>query len=141
LLAAANRIDPDDPEPLIAFYESFRIQGIEPTENAAIGLERAFELAPEDMGLRMSVAFHLLTAERPSEARSLLQAMAYHPHGGGMSAFARDIIATIDKGGAKEALARWQNGGSEPGEEKKASGDSSSAPSDSSTSTQQDGGN
>jgi tetratricopeptide (TPR) repeat protein len=34
LIAAANRLDPDDPEPLMLFYRSFSAEGREPTKNA-----------------------------------------------------------------------------------------------------------
>jgi tetratricopeptide (TPR) repeat protein len=103
-LAAANRADPEDPEPLILFYQSFRAQGIRPTANAAVGLEEALRLAPQDGPLRMMAAFQYLADNKPSEARTALAPVAFAPHGGGMAQAAAAIIAKIDSGAGKAAL-------------------------------------
>lgn len=108
LIATANRLDPDDPEPLILFYSSFLAEGIEPTKNAVLGLTTALQLAPQDRGLRMMAAFQFLKDGRSDDARSALIPVAFDPHGGGMSKAAAGIIAKLDAGGAKEALKGWQ---------------------------------
>ena len=108
LIAAANRLDPDDPEPLILFYSSFPAEGIEPTKNAVFGLLTALQLAPQDRSLRMMAAFQLLRDGRSADARNALVPIAFDPHGGGMSKAAAGILAKLDSGGPKEALKGWQ---------------------------------
>jgi tetratricopeptide (TPR) repeat protein len=103
-LAAANRVDPEDPEPLILFYMSFRSQGIQPTTNAVIGLNEALRLAPQDMGLRMIAARQYLADNKPAEARAALAPVAFAPHGGAMAQAAAALITKIDAGAAKDAL-------------------------------------
>jgi tetratricopeptide (TPR) repeat protein len=104
---AANKADGDDPSPFIQFYDSFRAQGIAPTANAVTGLQRAFELAPHDGGLRMQVAHQYLVDGKGAEARAVLAPIAFNPHGGAMSEAIQAIIATIDESGASAALAFW----------------------------------
>lgn len=60
ILAAANRIDPGDPEPLMLFYQSYEPAGAEPTENAIAGLITAHELAPQGRDLRILAVRELL---------------------------------------------------------------------------------
>ncbi|HEY0624334.1 hypothetical protein [Sphingomonas sp.] len=103
VITAANRLDPDDPEPLILFYRSYGMAGLPPTENAKKGLMYAFGLAPFDMGLRMNAALMQLRDGKPDMARAMLRPIAYNPHGGARSAAAARIIAQIDAGNAKDA--------------------------------------
>lgn len=103
IITTANRLDPDDPEPLILFYRSYAMAGLPPTENAKKGLMYAFGLAPFDMGLRMNAAMMQLRDGKLAEAREMLRPIAYNPHGGSRSAAAAKIIARIDAGNAKAA--------------------------------------
>jgi len=93
----ANRAEPDAAEPLILFYESFHSQGIRPTANAITGLERAYQLAPQDPSLRFAMAREFITADRLEEARVALAPLAYDPHAAADNEAAR-LIALIDKG-------------------------------------------
>ncbi|HWV60187.1 MAG TPA: hypothetical protein VN034_06015 [Sphingopyxis sp.] len=79
----ANRTNPDDPVPLYAYFESFADQGRWPPPIAIEGLRRAFQLAPEDIGVRMTYAFALANDERYDEALALAKAVAFDPHDGG----------------------------------------------------------
>jgi Flp pilus assembly protein TadD len=106
-IGAANRIDPDDPEPLILFYRSFLSQGIAPTPNAVVGLMRAFELAPQDRSLRLNVARQNLIDGKAAEARAALAPIAYDPHSGARGAAVRAVLAKLDEAGAQAALAIW----------------------------------
>jgi Flp pilus assembly protein TadD len=108
LVARANRADPNDPEPLVLFYQSFAAQGIAPTRNAVDGLLRAFELAPQDTGLRMNVARQLLVEGKAAEARAALAPIAFDPHGGPLGQTVAAVIATLDKSGARAALEAWE---------------------------------
>lgn len=116
LITAANRVDPDHPEPLILFYSSYRQQGIAPTRNAIDGLLKAFELAPQDNSLRMLAAYQYLLDDKAADARATLAPIAFHPHGGEVSKFAATVVAAIDAGGGKKGLEAW-NGSGKPGEE------------------------
>jgi hypothetical protein len=108
LFVAANRLDPDDPEPLILFYQSFAFEGREPSANATIGLVRALELAPQDRDLRLMVAYKQLFDGKAAEARATLGPIAFDPHGGAARRMAATVIETIDAAGAKAALDKWQ---------------------------------
>ncbi|MEZ0243327.1 MAG: hypothetical protein ACAH11_08135 [Sphingomonas sp.] len=96
IIAAANKIDPDDPEPLILYFRSYGEARQAPTQIAKDGLYRAFELAPYDSGLRLNVAQMLIYDGKPAEARILLMPLAFNPHGGGASQAAKQMIARID---------------------------------------------
>ncbi len=100
----ANRVEPEDPEPLLLYYQSFGEARQRATANAASGLVYALQLAPQDMGLRMMVAHQHLVDGKAADARAALGPIAYSPHGGKMAEFASAIIAKIDAGGAKAAL-------------------------------------
>ena len=53
---AANKIDTEDPEPLLLYFESFLEEGNEPTKNAIDALHYASVLAPQDDGVRFDSA-------------------------------------------------------------------------------------
>lgn len=113
---AANKIEPDDPEPLMLFYTSFREAGMKPTANAALGLEQALGLAPQDAGLRWMMAFQHLQDKKAEEVRRTLAPLAFNPHGGEMTKAAARILDKLASGGVKAALEAWR----EPEEEKPA---------------------
>lgn len=116
IIATANRLDPDDPEPLMLFYRSFPESGQAPTKNARLGLYRAFELGPQDRELRMNaVASYLQEDDRPM-ARELLKPLAYDPHSRGMAKAAADLLAAIDAGKGAEALELLAAGQPDEGE-------------------------
>ncbi|HEX8447530.1 MAG TPA: hypothetical protein VF649_13065 [Sphingomonas sp.] len=101
----ANRLDPDDAEPLMLFYDSFHAAGAKPTDNAVIGLLQAFDLAPQDEGLRFRAATEYLRKGDRAEARRILAPLAFNPHAAPDNA-ASQLIALIDKGDAKAIDAR-----------------------------------
>ncbi|HJR82542.1 MAG TPA: hypothetical protein VJ775_01320 [Sphingomicrobium sp.] len=96
----ANAIDPENPEPLMLYYQSFQYSGERPTKNAVDGLLYAVELAPQDPNLRLMAATQLLNDKKPAEARRMLATLAYSPHSGGGREFARKLINSIDRGDA-----------------------------------------
>jgi tetratricopeptide (TPR) repeat protein len=102
---AANKIDPEDPDPLYEFYKAFVEEGITPTPNAIAALHYASVLAPQDLGLRLNSALAFLTEGKASDARRELIPVAYYPHGGGASELARKILGRVDAGDVKGALA------------------------------------
>jgi tetratricopeptide (TPR) repeat protein len=100
----ANKIDPEDPEPLYEFYDSFEREGIAPTANAIAALHYASDLAPQDGGVRLTSAGQYLLEGKPKDARAALIPVAYDPHGGETAAMARKMIQHIDAGDSNGAL-------------------------------------
>jgi tetratricopeptide (TPR) repeat protein len=104
-IVAANKLDPEDPEPLMLYFRSFVDAGTTPTPTAREGLYKAFELAPQDASLRFNAALTKLRDGKLGEARETLRPLAFSPHGGAMAEHASKILAAIDSGDAKAALA------------------------------------
>ena len=101
----ANKLDPEDPEPLYRYYEAFAKQGVAPSRNAIAALHYASDLAPQDLGVRVESASVYLTEGKLKEARTALVPVAFDPHGDKESATAREMIKDIDAGNAAAALA------------------------------------
>jgi tetratricopeptide (TPR) repeat protein len=104
IFISANKLDTEDPEPLMEFYKSYVEEGIPPTENAIEALRYASELAPQDDGLRLTTALTFLNEGKASEAKHTLTVVAYDPHGGDLAKLARTMIEKIDAGDAKDAI-------------------------------------
>lgn len=104
---AANKLEPDDPEPLALYYISFLEAGVKPTANAAEGLIQASALAPQDSGLRWMIAQQHLRDNKAEDARQALAPIAFDPHGGEQAKEAARILATLASGGVKAALDSW----------------------------------
>ena len=105
LFIAANKLDTEDPEPLMLFYRSFVEEGVRPTANAIAALHYASDLAPQDVGLRMTSAVEYLKEGNLTDAKRALIPVAYDPHGRELAQIARSIVEKIDAGDAKAALA------------------------------------
>ena len=104
-LLAANKIDPEDPEPLFLYYRSFLREGKRPTANAIAALHYASVLAPQDTGVRINSALAWLQDGKLAEARLELLPIAFDPHGGGASKAAQVAMTKIDAKDAKAAIA------------------------------------
>lgn len=91
-----NRLENNHPLPLFYNYEILLKQGKQPDDLALRGLERAAELAPFDLGLRMTLALQQLRFGHRDDARSNLKPIAYNPHGGGLAKVAQQALARID---------------------------------------------
>ena len=106
-----NAIENDHPIPLVRYYLTYRQQGNEPTKNAVEGLEWALQLAPFDMGLRMTVATQQMSDKRFDAAIATLGPAAANPHNAQLRDVASRLIAvakekgSIDKTTAGEAAA------------------------------------
>ena len=77
---AANKIDTEDPEPLMLFYQSYAEAGAPLTKNAVAALLYASTLAPQDDGLRIYAVRQLLIEKRLAEARRMFAPIAFQPH-------------------------------------------------------------
>ena len=80
-LVTANTGALNDPLVLMAWYDSFELQGRPPTKTAQDALARAFELQPELPELRIKFAFDLAKQGRFDEAIHLVEFLAHDPHG------------------------------------------------------------
>ncbi len=103
LFNRANRLDPENPEPLALFYRSFVEERITPTANAIAALHYAADLAPFDLGLGLDSARQYLAEGKPTLARKRLVPLAYNPHGGKQAEEAQALIARIDAGPTRAA--------------------------------------
>jgi tetratricopeptide (TPR) repeat protein len=103
-IVTANRIDPEDPEPLMLYFRSFVEANATPTTAAREGLYKAFDLAPQDAGLRFNAGLAQLRDGKAADARETLRPLAYNPHGGGLAERAGKILAAIESGDAAAVL-------------------------------------
>ena len=99
----ANKLDSEDPEPLMLFHQTYARDSGRPTPNAIAALHYASDLAPQDIGLRMQSAYQYLRDGKLAEARKALVPIAYDPHGQSAAKSAQAAIAKIDAGDAKAA--------------------------------------
>ena len=95
LIVAANKADPEDPQPLIAYYQSFRVTG-EAVPNVAIeGLMQALGTIPQDSGVRMMLVEALASKKRFTEAAHYLEPIAYDPHPSEDTKSAMEFLAKL----------------------------------------------
>jgi tetratricopeptide (TPR) repeat protein len=107
-LAAANRLDTEDAEPLVLFYRTFEAQGVHPTANAIDGLKYALVLAPQDSKLRLEYVGQMIDDGRFGEAHEALVPLAYSPHTGKAHDAVRLVLDTVDRRDKTKAVAAWQ---------------------------------
>ena len=93
---ALNRIENDHPIPLVYNYRTALGESGKPSPTAVLGLERAAQLAPFDLGLRMMVASRQIQDGHREAARANLLPIAYNPHGGGLARMAQAMIEKLD---------------------------------------------
>ena len=103
IFIAANKVDTEDPEPLMQFYKSFVDQRRHPSPNAVAALHYASTLAPQDLGLRLNSAYQYIVDGKTAEARKALIPIAYDPHGDAWAHRARQMIARLDAGDTRGA--------------------------------------
>ncbi|MBB3692010.1 hypothetical protein [Sphingomonas sp. BK580] len=96
----ANKLDPQDPWPLVAFYRAYALSGAPTSENAETGLAYAYQLAPFDRGLGLEVAMMHLKRQRRDEASAALRRIAYDPHGGALAQLAATLLTAVQSNDA-----------------------------------------
>ena len=101
----ANKLDTEDPEPLMLYYESFRRQGKQPPQAAVDGLLYALVLAPQDQSLRSMAVAELISANRLAEAKDAIAPLAFNPHSSDGREWARKVLAALNSNNSKAALA------------------------------------
>jgi tetratricopeptide (TPR) repeat protein len=101
---AANKINPDDPRPLFAYYLSYWATTASPPQNARDALARAFELAPIATQIRMSMARQQLFDRQTGAARVTLLPVAFGEHRNRMGDLMRALVSAIDTGHAADLV-------------------------------------
>jgi len=76
----ANRADPDDPRPLIAYYQSYNLSGESAPQAALEGLMQAVSLLPRENAPRQLLVDQLAKEGRFDEAIAWLMPVANSPH-------------------------------------------------------------
>jgi hypothetical protein len=94
----ANRAAPETSLPLMMYYLSFMDGEKEPPEIAVQGLEKAWDLMPQDSYLTMLTATALARANQKERARAYLRPLMNNPHGGAGAKSAQKLMAAIDAG-------------------------------------------
>ena len=79
-LVTANAAAVNDPMVLVAWYDSYPMQGRPPTKTARDALARAFELEPEITEVRIKYAFDLADQGEFDNAIRLVEFLARDPH-------------------------------------------------------------
>lgn len=102
-LAKATELDPQNPEPLILYYETYRRAGEAPSENAIIALESVFESAAFDAAYRMILARQLLIELKGPLAKTVLAPIAFSFHGDQENNKLGQVIDLIDEQKNEEA--------------------------------------
>ena len=106
----ANKLDPEDPEPLMLFHQAQVRDSGRPNANGIAALHYASDLAPQDLGLRMQSAYQYLRDGKLAEARKTLAPVAYNPHRGSAAAAAKAAMDRIDAGDGKGAQKAMESG-------------------------------
>lgn len=101
----ANRADPNAAEPLAVFYRSFAMAHEKPRESAVLGLRRAYELVPQDKGLRFTLAMQQIIDNKIEDAKRTLRPLAFDPHMRSDNPAAM-MLALLEKGNRAEVQAK-----------------------------------
>ncbi len=99
LIARANRLNPEDQVPLIAYFRSFELAGQPPSANAIDGLYKATRLVPQADDLRMTLAMALIGKRDLPMARRTLRPLALAAHRSAQQDYALQLVEWIDAGG------------------------------------------
>lgn len=109
----ANRLDPNNPEPLYLFYLSNLYAGVAPTRNAIEGLYVAAENVPQDDEVRMLAVRQLLTDRNIDRAKQMFGPLAFNPHSGEewreMAGKAMAAMSAGNADGAQAIFTEWFN--------------------------------
>ncbi|HEX8224916.1 MAG TPA: hypothetical protein VF605_13940 [Allosphingosinicella sp.] len=102
LAGKANKADPDDTLPLLAFYESFRLAGEKPSKHAVDALAAVVAAQPADTRARQLLVDQLAAERRWGLAIAALLPIANSPHESPRRAAAREQLAKLEAELAKE---------------------------------------
>jgi tetratricopeptide (TPR) repeat protein len=95
LAIKANSADPDDPLPLIAYYQSYNLTGARPPAIAVKGLVKAVNLLPRDTSTRQLLVDRLAADRNWRAAIAVLQPIANSPHDSPLRTAAREQMERL----------------------------------------------
>ncbi|HEX8624826.1 MAG TPA: hypothetical protein VF782_07080 [Allosphingosinicella sp.] len=96
LAVKANRADPDDTLPLLAFYESFRLAGEKPSKAAIDNLAAVVATRPDDTSARQLLVDQFAADGRWALAIETLRPIANSPHESPRRVAAREQMAKLE---------------------------------------------
>ena len=102
LITSANKASPDDPHPLIAYYQSFQMAGEAVPAIAVTGLMQAVATLPRDLAVRQMLVDALVSKRRWAEAAHYLRPISDASHASPRREAARKQMAEILAELAKE---------------------------------------
>lgn len=106
---AANKLDPEDPEPLYLYYRTYRAANETAPKQAVEALQYAAILAPRDYYPAIQLVTEHLRQNNLKAAAQAIKPLAYLPHAGQTRQNdALKVLGLIDAGKGPEALALAQ---------------------------------
>jgi hypothetical protein len=106
---AANKLDPEDPEPLYLYYRTYRAANVTAPKQAVEALRYATVLAPRDFYPALQLVTENLRQNDLKGAAEALKPIAYLPHlGQTRQNDALNVLRLIEAGKGQEALALAQ---------------------------------
>lgn len=81
-ILAANKLDPEDPEPLFLYYRTYRAANQLAPKSALDALTYAVALAPRDTGVAVDLVMEHMRQKNWKAAGDALRPIAYLPHAG-----------------------------------------------------------
>ncbi len=102
LIVEANRADPDDPLPLLAFYQSYGAAGMRAPDAAIEGLKQVVITIPQFDGPRLMLANELIDRKQTVLAKSVLKPLAFSPHDTSSRKSALALLARLEETDEKE---------------------------------------
>lgn len=116
-IAKAKIADPQNPLVHIALFESFAVDGEQPTDEAIDGLRDVVRLVPQHGGARFLLATALVNRDGKSaliEAIQLLRPIAFDPHNGKDAEAAQKLIGELMMASVKGVGSIKMDADSEP---------------------------
>jgi tetratricopeptide (TPR) repeat protein len=95
LAVRANKADPNDPLPLLAYYQSFNLAGEQPTDTAVQGLMQAVQSLPSDTIARQLLVDRFAADRNWQAAIAVLQPIANSPHDSPQRTAAREQMERL----------------------------------------------
>jgi tetratricopeptide (TPR) repeat protein len=106
---AANRLDPEDPEPLYLYYRTYRAANVTAPKQAVEALHYATVLAPRDYYPALQLVTEQIRQNNLKAASEALKPLAYLPHlGQTQRNDALKVLQLIEAGNGPGALALAQ---------------------------------
>ncbi|MCI4590254.1 hypothetical protein MOK15_09110 [Sphingobium sp. BYY-5] len=113
-IVRANRADTEDPVPLALFYRYHAMRGGKMPDLGYDGLYKAFLLLPQSPEYRVNFAHAMAARGDYKAASTLLDPIAYSPHGSEMRDNALRLKATFDAQAAEKEKGALQAGSPAP---------------------------